>query len=89
MWGCMRPFEENFKKKRPKAKYSNIWRWNRGRLFNKENRELVLVRWEKLSFVRCYRKQGSISFILNAVEVKYDEDKESPFNFSIGISLVN
>ena len=41
----MRPFEENFKKKRPKAKYSNIWRWNRGRLFNKENRETVLVRW--------------------------------------------
>lgn len=82
----MRPFEENFKKKRPKATYSNIWRWNRGRLFNKENREIV--RWEKLSFVRC-RKQGSISFILNAVEVKYDEDKESPSNFSIGISLVN
>lgn len=41
------------------------------------------MRWEKLSFVKC-RKQGSISFILNAVEVKYDEDKESPSNFSIG-----
>ena len=52
----MRPFEENFKKKRPKAKYSNIWWWNRGRLFNKENRETVLVRWEKLSFVRCCKK---------------------------------
>ena len=30
-----------------------------------------------------------MSFILNAVEVKYDEDKENPFSFSSGISLVN
>lgn len=29
-----------------------------GRLFNKENRETVLVRWEKLSFVRCGKKQN-------------------------------
>lgn len=59
----MRPFEENFKKEKTQGQtleYSNVWRWNRGRLFNKENRKIVLVRWEELSFVRCRNQNKEV-----------------------------
>lgn len=35
--------------------YSNIWMWNIGRVFSKGNRKTVLVRWEKLVFMRFSR----------------------------------
>lgn len=64
-WDRMKSFseklqkEKNCKKKKmaqgQTLEYSNIWMWNIGRGFSKGNRKTVLVRWDKLVFMRFSR----------------------------------